>query len=251
MPRLVSTCLAAACALALALALSIASAAAAAGKVPATLRVVTTAGKVLAEKQLRTGTAQVKTSPRATCFGPGTGGSGGSVTIEGATALGLLAQGARTERALRPLLVSDHFSFGLALCGIGGHVASGEGSWYLKVNHRNPQVGGELAKLRAGDEVLWYLADSFPYPDELVLRAPKRVRAGKTFSVRVFAYDDAGKRHPAAGIKVTGAASATGADGRATVTLARPARLIARGGGAIPSARVPVCVGAKCPRGAG
>jgi len=69
------------------------------------------------------------------------------------------------------------------------------------------------------------------------------------FTVRVFAYDDKGKRSPAAGVKVTGADGATGADGRTTVTLSKPARLIARHGKDIPSNREAVCVGGKCPRG--
>jgi hypothetical protein len=137
------------------------------------------------------------------------------------------------------------------LCGIGGFVSHGEGSWYLKVNHKNPGVGGEAVKLRTGDEVLWYLASSYPYPDELVLRAPDAVRAGMPFPVQVFSYNEKGKRKPAAGVKVTGASARTGADGRTTVALSRPARLIARNDEDIPSNREAVCVGGRCPSGSG
>ena len=68
------------------------------------------------------------------------------------------------------------------------------------------------------------------------------------FTVRVWAYDGKGKRTPQAGAKVTGAAQPTGPDGRTTVTLRKPAKLIARSGTEIPSAREAVCVGGKCPK---
>jgi hypothetical protein len=249
MPRLVPFRLAAACAPALVLLLSCAAVAAAKGT-PASLRVVDTGGAVLAEKTLRTGTTNVPTSPAAACFGKGTGGSGKAATVRGATALGLLGQAAKSTRSLRPLLITDHFSFGLGLCGIGGRVVHGKkASWYLKVNHEGSKVGGDAAKLHAGDEVLWYLAASFPYPDELWLKAPRRVKASRPFKVRVFSYDEKGKRKPAAGVEVSGAKGPTGKDGRATVVLSKPARLIARESGEIPSNRAAVCVGGKCPKG--
>jgi hypothetical protein len=249
MPRLVPFRPAAACALALLAVLCIAPPASAKG-VRASLRVVDTGGAVLAEQTLRTGTTTVPTSPAATCFGKGTGGSGNPATIKGPTALGLLGQAAKSTASLRPLLITDHFSFGLGLCGIGGKVVHGkEASWYLKVNHRGSKVGGDAAKLHAGDQVLWYLAPSYPYPDELWLQAPRGVKAGKPFAVRVFSYDEKGKREPAAGAKVSGAKGPTGKDGRATVVLRKPARLIAREDGEIPSNRAAVCVGGKCPKG--
>ena len=54
-----------------------------------------------------------------------------------------------------------------------------------------------------------------------MLSAPDTAKAGMPFTVRVFSYDEKGKRKPAAGAKVTGAAAPTGADGRTTVTLAQ------------------------------
>jgi hypothetical protein len=247
MPRLIPLRLAAACALVFALVLSLNAVAAAKG-VPADLRVVGAGGKVLAETSLRTGTTSVPTSPDATCFGKGTGGSGKAVQVKGATALGLLGQAAKSTASLRPLLITDAFDFGLGICGIGGSEATTKLSWYLKVNHENPELGGELVKLQAGDEVLWALA-GFPYPDELALVAPDRVTAGEAFKVRVFSYNDKGKKKPAAGVKVTGAESPTGADGRATVVLEKPGRLIARHGKDIPSNREAVCIGGQCPKG--
>lgn len=247
MPRITPFRPAAACLLALLLTLAFAAGASGAG-FKANLRVVGAGGKILAEKDVATADTSVKTSPKATCFGAGTGGSGKSVTIKGNTAMGLLAHASKTTPALSPLLISDHFDFGLALCGVGSSVAKGEASWYLKIDHKPVQVGGDSAVIHPGDEVLWDLAPSFPYPEELVLSAPSSAKAGMPFKVRVLAYDEKGKSKPAAGVKVTGASAPTGADGRTTVTLTKPAKLIARASGEIPSAREPVCVGGKCPK---
>lgn len=250
MPRITPFRLAAACALALIMSLALAAGASAKG-FSAKLRVVGSGGKTLFENPLATATTTLKTSTNAKCFGPGNEGSGEAVTIPGDTALGLLARGSATSRALRPLALTDAFDFGLGLCGVGRSVAKGPSSWYLKVNHRAPPIGGEKVKIKPGDEVLWALVKTEPpkyeYPDDLVLAAPAKAQAGAPFSVRVWAYDGKGKRTPVAGAKVTGAAP-TGKDGRTTVTLAKPARLAASAGADIPSARVAVCVGGKCPR---
>jgi hypothetical protein len=247
MPRLIPFRLAAACALALILSLSIAATAIAKGPL-ADLRVIGGGGKVLAEDSFGAATTSIKASPRATCFGAASGGSGDTVTIKGPTALGMLIQASKFTSTLKPLRITDAFSFGLGLCGIGSSKATKRLSWYLKVNHENPELGGESVRVRAGDEVLWALA-GFPYPDELALVAPKRAMPGVPFGVRVFAYDDKGARKPAAGVKVSGAGGVTGADGRATVVLSKPRRLIARHGADIPSKRAAVCVAGKCPKG--
>lgn len=247
MPRLFPFRLAAICALALILVLSTAAVAVAKGPV-ADLRVIGSGGKVLAEDSFGAASASIKTSPQATCFGAGTGGSGKTVTVNGPTALGMLIQASKFTATLKPLQITDAFSFGLGLCNIGGSKATKTLSWYLKVNHVNPELGGEAVKVKAGDEVLWALA-AFPYPDELALSAPAKAVAGKPFGVRAFTYDDKGKKKPAAGVTVSGASAPTGADGRTTVTLTKPRRLIARHGKDIPSNQVAVCVGGKCPKG--
>jgi hypothetical protein len=247
MPRSTPFRLIALCALAAVLSLSIVASAAAKG-LSADLRVVGSGGKVLAEKPVGARTTSVKTSPRAECFGQGSGGSGKAVSLRGNTAMGLLARASKSTPRLRPMLISDAFDFGIALCGVGGEVAKGEGSWYLKVNHRSLSVGGDQATIKRGDDVLWALVSSFPYPDELWLKAPKRVKAGEAFTVRVFAYDDKGKRKPVAGAEVSGAKGSTGSDGRVSVVLRKPRRLIARHGSDIPSAKVGVCVGGDCPK---
>ncbi len=247
MPRSTSFRLAAVCALVISITLAFAAAASAKG-FKAELRVVGAGGKVLAEKPIATATTTVKTSPKAECFGKGSGGSGDPVTIKGNTAMGLLARASKSVSALSPLLISDSFDFGLALCGIGSSVAKGKSSWYLKINHKSLSVGGDAAIIKPGDEVLWDLAPSFPYPDELVLEGPNKAKAGMPFTVRVFSYDEKGKSKPAKGVKVTGASAPTGADGRTTVTLSKPAQLTAKAAGEIPSARLPVCIGSTCPK---
>jgi hypothetical protein len=214
------------------------------------LRVVGSGGKVLTEQILGAKTTSIKTSPKATCLGGGTGGSGKSVQVPGPTALGVLGQASKLTPSLRPLLVTDHFlsEFGLGLCGIGKSQTTKKLSWYLKVNHKNPNKGGELVKLHPGDEVLWAL-EPYPYPDELSLVAPHDAEAGKPFTVSVFSYDDKGKKTPAAGATVTGASAPTGADGTTTVTLAAPGTLIATAGKDIPSNQVAVCLSGACAGG--
>jgi hypothetical protein len=230
--------------------LTLAFAAGASAKgVQATLRVVGKGNVVLAEKLITTADVSVKTDPKATCFGSGTGGSGEAVSVPGNTALGLLADGAKTIKQLAPLSISDHFSFGLATCGVGKSVASGKASWYLKVNHKGATVSGNKAKIKTGDEVLWDLAPSYPYPEELVVSAPTQASAGVPFAVHVYAYDEKGRHKPVQGAAVTGAIGPTDAKGKVMVTVTKPTKLIAGLGDDIPSAAVPVCLGSKCPAG--
>ncbi len=249
MPRLIPFRLVAACALACILLLSTTAAASAKG-IPVDLRVVGSGNKNVAEVALGAATTSIKTSPKATCFGKGTGGSGRSVTIKGPTALGVLGQAAKTTAALNPLLVTDHFisEFGLGLCGIGKSSSTSKFSWYLKVNHKNPNRSGETVKLHSGDEVLWAL-EPFPYPKELALSAPEAAEAGKPFTVSVFAYDDKGKKKAAAGVTVTGASAPTDSEGHASVTLSAPTVLAATHGKDIPSNGAAVCIGGVCPGG--
>lgn len=248
MPRLVPFRPAAVCALALISMLALGATAAAKGPV-ASLRVVGKGAKVLDEDSFGVGgTVSIAASPKATCFGAGTGGSGKKLMLKGGTALGMLVRAAQFTAALKPVLVTDHFvnEFGLGICGIGGAAATKKSSWYLKLNHKAQSVGGEKVKLHAGDEVLWGYG-GYPYPDDLALVAPQQAQANVPFAVRVFAYDEKGKKTPASGATVSGASGPTDASGHATVTLAAPAELVARLGKDTPSAAVPVCVDGKCP----
>ena len=221
----------------------------------ADLRVVNSAGKILAEQRQYTGTVRIKTDPQADCFGS-PGGSGDRVKVRGATALGIVRDALGSDRDLRPLSVTDQFSFGLAVCGIGGYEAQGSSFWYLKHDHAGAQVGGDQLRLSNGDQVLWYLAPAFPPPPELLLKAPARAQPGVPFQVTVFEYGDGGARSPASAARVTGgdAAATTGAGGTASVTVsgAGTAKLRATRNldAAIPSNVVEVCVDSepsKCP----
>ncbi len=214
------------------------------------LRVVGSGGKTLSEQFISAKTTSVKTSPKATCLGGGTGGSGKSVQVKGPSALSALALASKRTPALQPLLITDHFvsEFGLGLCGIGKSKTTKKLSWYLKVNHKNPNKGGEQVKLHKGDEVLWAL-EPYPYPDELALTAPREAEPNKPFTVTVFSYDDKGKKTPAAGVSVTGAAAPTGADGTTQVTLSAPGVLTATHGTDIPSNQVAVCLNGACSGG--
>jgi len=249
MPRLVPFRLLAACALALMLLLSVSASASAKGT-RVSLRVVGSGGKALSEQFVTAKTTSVKTSPKATCLGGGTGGSGKSVQVKGASALSALALASKRTPALRPLSITDHFvsEFGLGLCGIGKSKTTKKLSWYLKVNHKNPNKGGEQVKLHKGDEVLWAL-EPYPYPDELALVAPHEAEPNKPFTVTVFSYDDKGKKSPAAGVSVTGGAAPTGADGTTQVTLSAPGVLTATHGTDIPSNQVAVCLNGACSGG--
>jgi hypothetical protein len=208
------------------------------GKVPVTVRAVTWKGEILFDREVRAGTTRVPTSRRATCLG-GTP-SNGSVTVPGATALGALQQAAQARKPRLPLLLTNAFDFGLGVCGIGNRVAAGEQWWELTVNHRPSTLGGEGTKLEPGDEVLWYLSETFneTSPDELHLVAPETAVAGRPFTVRVLAYNDRGRPRPVEGARVPVAGSAlTDARGETRITLRSSRQLVARATSLIPSGR--------------
>ena len=94
--------------------------------------------------------------------------------------------------------------------------------------------------------MLWALA-KFPYPNELALEGPGEATAGVPFEVRVFSYDDKGKRKPVKGALVTGGAGPTDAQGKTTVTVTSPTLIRATHGKDIPSNGVGVCVATVCP----
>jgi Domain of unknown function (DUF4430) len=188
-----------------------------------------------------TGTVQATTDQRAAC-----GGSGKPTTIAGPTAMGILVTAAKTDRALRPVGISDKFSFGLTVCGIGNYVGFESTSfWLYKVNHKSPQVGADKYPLKPGDQVLWYFEDTNTGAntgDELALTAPAHATAGKAFKVHVWDYDAKGKRKPAAGAKIGGFTTDAGGTATIKVSKARRLHLRATHGHDIPSATVTVVV---------
>lgn len=180
---------------------------------------------------------------------PACNGSGDVERLPGATALGALVQAADTRRSLRPVRVSDQFSFGLLVCGVGDFRANDDAFWLYKVNHVAPEVGGDQRRVRNGDEVLWYRSEAgrgINTGDELDVVAPVRARSGQPFTARVFAYTATGARTPAAGARVafSGGEATTDAEGRATIQVTGDgeARLRATRGADVPSAAERVCV---------
>src|SRR5215207_1125166 len=141
--------------------LAAAGSAQAANKVGADIRVVTADHKTLVDQRQYTGTEKVKTSPKADCFGEGTGGSGDPVEVPDATALGAVSDASEYTDSLRPLLLTDAFDFGVGICGFGGVVAPQTGYWYLKVDHVASTTGGDQTLLGGGEDVLWYLIEDF------------------------------------------------------------------------------------------
>ena len=180
----------------------------------ADLRVEGAAGPLAAATYL-TDTARIKTTSSSSCKG-----SGDVKTVQGPTALGLLWSGAAATKRLRPVAVSDEFDFGLLVCGISSFVGGDTAYWLYKVDHKSPEVGAEQYPLKGGEQVLWYFSDTTANVntgDELALQAPARAKPGSTVAVRVWSYDTAGKRTPAAGAVVQGEDEATtDAQGRAT-----------------------------------
>ncbi|MCB0876260.1 MAG: hypothetical protein KDB46_08700 [Solirubrobacterales bacterium] len=237
------------------LALTMASLAEARPKTTAAdLRVVDSGNRTLTEGTQLTGPVKVKTDPKATCFGPGTGGSGDRVSVPGSTALGQLANAGKSNRAVSPLGITDFFDFGLGICRIGSAVSPQSGYWYLKVDHEASFSGADQTKVRPGDEILWYLIEDYndPVPDELVLRAPATADPGRPFEVEVISRADDGEASPAAGASVTGADAPTDDRGRTTVTVdGRTADLVASRAGSIVSNEEIVCTRAlrNCPAG--
>ncbi|MDX6607054.1 MAG: hypothetical protein QOD14_1594 [Solirubrobacterales bacterium] len=236
------------------IALAVLGSASASASVGVDLRVLNTEGKALAQLRQFTDTAQIKTDPDADCFGPGSGGSGRTVTVDGPTALGVVHDAEATQKAIRPVSVTDAFGFGLGICGFGGYKADSGHFWYLKVNHVESSLGGDQVKLSGGDQVVWYLirTDSCPPPDyycgisDLQLQAPARARPNSMVTVHVDAFSRTGAESPAAGAEVDGGASpaVTGADGNALVHLGSGgvAQLFATRGRDIPSQYASVCL---------
>lgn len=211
------------------------------------VRVVTHEGRIVADRYLATGSTQVPTSRRATCFG-GTP-TDGSKLVEGATALGALTELSRRVADLRPLLVTNAFDFGLGLCSAGDHLPSGEEWWALKVNGVASSTGGDSTFLEDGDDVLWFLAATWTAPlrEELRLEAPARPGGRGLIRVTVRAAAADGSASPIAGARVfvgRTLAGTTNQKGRLAIRPStrsgRALRLVARHGGYIPSNRAVV-----------
>jgi len=218
--------------------------------IPVDLRVEGAKGRALTADRYLTDTTSVTTAKQP----PKCNGSGATKQLAGPTALGTLVDGALVNSRLDPLLVSDEFSFGLLVCGVGGDEAGGASSfWLYKVNHVAPEVGGDAFTVKPGDDVLWYFVKGASNSgDELALSAPARVRRRQQFNATVFAFDFQGVRRPVAGATVSGggATATTDASGVAHLSLDRTGirTLRATLDPNIPSAPTKVCVSAVLSR---
>jgi hypothetical protein len=222
---------------------------AAAQTVPSDLRVVASDGQELADVRQYVGKTVVPTSPEADCFGPGNRGSGNKANQIGPDALSVVVEASSVKDRLRPLLITDAFlddGFGLGLCSVGGYEAPPSGFWYLKVNHRNPNLGGSLVTVGPDTETLWYLTQTFPPGNELALSAPVRTQPGVPVRAQVLAYADDGAASAATGAIVLGASTPGVVDssGGVNLTFAQPGQFVlsATRSGDIPSQSLKVCV---------
>ena len=151
-----------------------------------------------------------------------------SVTIKGATALGLLAQAAKSDRGAaaasrhRPLQLQPRSG---ALRGRRQPPDSGrKASWYLTVNHKSPPLGGSKVKLHAGRRSALVPGDRLPLPRRAGAERPGRGQrreavsrcASSPITKRASASRPPGSRSPAP-------PAPTGLSGRAMVTLGKPA----------------------------
>jgi Ca2+-binding RTX toxin-like protein len=202
-------------------------------------------GRPLAQATYLADTARIKTA--TSC-----GASGAVKTAQGPTALGLLSSASATSSRLRPLAVSDEFEFGLFVCGVGSFTGTGASSyWLYKVDHEEAPDSVDKHALKGGEDVLFYFVDNdagVNTGSELWLQAPARAEPDGTVTVRVWAYDTAGRRTPAAGALVQGEDEAT-TDGQGRATLETPARgtlrIRAERGPDVPSQTLSVCITAK------
>lgn len=229
---------------------------AALASMPVDLRVEGRNGRALTADRYLTDSTRIKTTKQP----PGCNGSGKNKKLDGTTALGALVDGSLVDRRLDPLLISDEFSFGLFVCGVGGDNASGTTSfWLYKVNHVEATVGGDQFAVKPSDDVLWYFVDGARNSgDELEVGAPPRVKPGRQFDATVSAYNGDGVRRPVQGATVAGggASATTDASGVAHLTLDRSGTRTLRAtlDPNIPSAPTKVCVNAdlsKCARARG
>jgi len=226
----------------------------------ADVRVVTNTDRTLAEFRQYTGSTTVRASRKASCFGADNPSSGKRYRLDDANALGILKDAVPSDRALRPLLISDAFvddGFGLGVCSIGGFETVGFKYWYLAVNRVAASTGADLTSLHNGDQVLWYRtsgSESASGPKELVLKAPASAQPGRTFTIRAMRFAGDGKKSKASGVNISADGAPVGrtnASGELAVSLQDSATLAATGTkDDVPSNKVRVCVSAdpgECP----
>jgi hypothetical protein len=165
------------------------------------------------------------------------GTNGGASTTPGPVATAALDDGARSNGFSWDADWNSSFSDFLVK-QVGGESQTSTQFWGYLVNFAFPSVGGCQRKVNQGDEVVWVF-DAFSKTSALKLVAPESATTGAPVTVQVV---DGADGSPEAGAIVNG--SATGADGRATLSFAAAGiyRLKAERADAVRSNAVALCV---------
>lgn len=140
---------------------------AAAKQVRVQVRVIDSADRQLVDAVVHSSSTRVRTSPDALCFGEGTGGSGklAPTAVRGPNAMGVLADAAMKLSVLRPLEVSDYYSYGQTLCAIGGVEAVGLFYWAVWIGDTFVESSADNARVRSAQTVIYHLTDEYPSTD--------------------------------------------------------------------------------------
>ena len=113
------------------------------------------------------------------------------------------------------------FSFGIEVTQILGETDkySPHGHyWGIFLNNTSASAGICSLTLHAGDQLLFAAVPAAGTVYPLGLSGPSSVAAGRTFTLRVSAYNAKGVAKPVAGVHVSGASHASNAHGLVTVT---------------------------------
>jgi len=206
-----------------------------------------------------TGSAKVDRGSSSKCRA-----NGRQATIQGPTALGILAPFSRLDPDGSPLLArTDSSTPGLLLCRVGAFKANQGFTkfWSYWVNNVPPSISADTLRLHGGDHVLWTFgvvvggfggADDTNTGDVLTLKAPPAAEPGQPFEVTVRRHPFFGDPSPASGAMVSGgdAPAITDASGHADITISDQGNsaLVATNRPDVPSNRVRVCVDAQASR---
>ncbi|HMC07490.1 MAG TPA: hypothetical protein VKG89_08875 [Solirubrobacterales bacterium] len=193
--------------------------------------------------------------------------NGRHATLDGPTALGILAPFSKLDPDGSPLLARTDAAIPgeLLLCRVGKFKANQAFTkfWNYWVNYVPPSVGASSFRLHRHDHVLWSFGvvtgtfggpNDFNTGDALELRSAVASTPGAPITVTVIRHPFFGDPSRAAGVTVSGgdAPVTTDANGHANVTVSHPgfATLVATDRPDVPSNRLRVCVNAdpaKCP----
>ena len=165
------------------------------------------------------------------------GTNGGASTTPGPVATAALADGARNNGFSWDAIWEGSFSDFL-VNQVAGESQTTTQFWGYLLNYTFPSVGGCQQKVNQGDEVLWAF-DAFSKTSALKLSGPVSATTGAPLTVQVV---DGANGAPQAGATVNG--SATGADGRTTLSFAAAGiyRLRAERADAVRSNSIVLCV---------